>query len=205
MNWNGRNDAPDRLGYLFFGAPNERSTAIPSRDFYLYFVQPFEPPHYSDEKKADEVFFRLVGKDDSFTQSLKLYAASLELASISSGAKKTTYEKKASEHLAGLTKWLRDNLLNAVEVGYQGSRRKLVQWLKESGKGGGLNIRDSVNAVASKCLAEHFTNLAPEYPAFFDACYLWPRWQREPSRPGSLAGHKSTDSYQTGERGSRCA
>ena len=40
-----------RLGYLFFGAPNERSTAIPSRDFYLYFIQPFEPPHYSDEKK----------------------------------------------------------------------------------------------------------------------------------------------------------
>ena len=155
-----------RLGYLFFGAPNERSTAIPSRDFYLYFVQPFEPPHYTDEKKSDEVFFRLIGKDDTFTQSLKLYAASLELAAISSGVKKATYEKKASEHLAGLTKWLRDNLLNAVEVGYQGSRRKLVHWLKEAGKGGGLNIRDSVNAVASKCLAEHFINLAPEYPHF---------------------------------------
>ena len=33
-----------RRGYLFFGAPNERSTAQPPRDFYLYFLQPFEPP-----------------------------------------------------------------------------------------------------------------------------------------------------------------
>ena len=32
-----------RLGYLFFGAPNERSTAVPPRDFYLYFIQPYEP------------------------------------------------------------------------------------------------------------------------------------------------------------------
>ena len=31
-----------RLGYLFFGAPNERSTAVPPRDFYLYFIQPYE-------------------------------------------------------------------------------------------------------------------------------------------------------------------
>ena len=154
-----------RLGYLFFGAPNERSTAVPMRDFYLYFIQPFAPPRYSDEKKSDEVFFRLTGKDDAFTQSLKLYSASLELGGISSGVKKATYEKKAAEHLVVLTKWLRENLLNAVEVTYQGSRKKLVQWLKESGKGG-LNIRDSVNAVGSKCFAEHFANLAPEYPRF---------------------------------------
>ena len=154
-----------RLGYLFFGAPNERSTAVPTREFYLYFIQPFAPPRYSDEKKPDEVFFRLAGKDDAFTQCLKLYSASLELAAISSGVKKATYEKKAAEHLAVLTKWLRENLLNAVEVTYQGSRRKLVQWLKETGKGG-LNIRDAVNAVGSKCLAEHFANLGPEYPRF---------------------------------------
>jgi hypothetical protein len=154
-----------RLGYLFFGAPNERSTAVPTREFYLYFIQPFAPPRYSDEKKPDEVFFRLAGKDDAFTQCLKLYSASLELAAISSGVKKATYEKKAAEHLSVLTKWLRENLLNAVEVTYQGSRKKLVQWLKETGKGG-LNIRDAVNAVGSKCLAEHFANLGPEYPRF---------------------------------------
>ena len=48
-----------RQGYLFFGAPNERSTAVPPRDFYIYFLQPFDPPQYKDEKKPDEVFLSL--------------------------------------------------------------------------------------------------------------------------------------------------
>ena len=156
-----------RLGYLFFGAPNDRSTAVPTREFYLYFIQPFDKPAYTDEKKPDEVFFRLTGKDEAFAQSLKLYAAALELGSISSGVKKQTYEKKALEHLDTLNKWLREHLFQAVEVTYQGSRKKFVEWLKGAGGGGGtLNIRDAVNAVASKCLAEHFVNRAPEYPKF---------------------------------------
>ena len=155
-----------RLGYLFFGAPNDRSTAVPTREFYLYFIQPFDKPDYTDEKLTDEVFFRLTGKDEDFTKSLKLYAAALELGSISSGVKKQTYEKKALEHLGTLTKWLREHIFQAVEVTYQGSRKKFVEWLKVAGTGGTLNIRDAVNAVASKCLGESFANRAPEYPHF---------------------------------------
>lgn len=155
-----------RLGYLFFGAPNERSTAVPAREFYLYFIQPFDKPSYTDEKKSDEVFFHLAGRDESFNQSLKLYAAALALAQISSGTKKQEYEKKALLHLAALTKWLRENIFKAMDVTYQGSRKKFVEWLKVAGGGGTLNIRDAVNAVASKCLGEHFANTAPEYPHF---------------------------------------
>jgi len=155
-----------RLGYLFFGAPNDRSTAIPTREFYLYFIQPFDKPDYTDEKRQDEVFFRLTGKDEQFTLSLKLYAAALELGSISSGTKKQEYDKKAFQHLDNLKRWLRDNIFKAVEITYQGSRKKFVEWLKVAGTGGSLNIRDAVNAVASKCLAEHFANCAPEYPHF---------------------------------------
>lgn len=39
-----------------FGAPNERSTAVPQRDFYLYFIQPNDPPRFKDDKTSDEVF-----------------------------------------------------------------------------------------------------------------------------------------------------
>lgn len=155
-----------RLGYLFFGAPNDRSTAVPTREFYLYFIQPFDKPDYVDEKRPDEVFFRLTGRDENFTTALKLYAAALELGAISSGVKKQTYEKKALEHLGTLTKWLREHIFQAVEVTYQGSRKKFVEWLKVAGSGGTLNIRDAVNAVASKCLSEHFSNCASEYPRF---------------------------------------
>jgi hypothetical protein len=179
-----------RLGYLFFGAPNDRSTAVPTREFYLYFIQPFDKPDYTDEKRADEVFFRLTGKDDEFTQSLKLYAAALELGSISSGVKKQTYEKKALEHLATLTKWLREHIFQAVEVGYQGSRKKFVEWLKVAGGGGTLNIRDAVNAVASKCLGEHFANSAPR--------------QRNPGRAGSPARNRPAQPHQAGQWRARC-
>jgi hypothetical protein len=71
----------DRNGYLFFGAPNDRPTAQPERDFYIYFIQPFEPPRFRDENKADEVFFRLKGLDDAIKRHLSFYAAAQDLAS----------------------------------------------------------------------------------------------------------------------------
>ncbi|MEP1704865.1 MAG: DUF6079 family protein, partial [Marinobacter sp.] len=73
-----------RTGYLFFGAPNERSTAVPQRDFYLYFIQPNDPPRFKDDKANDEVFFRLKGTDEVFQTALKSYAAALDLAATSS-------------------------------------------------------------------------------------------------------------------------
>ena len=70
-----------RPGYLFMGAPNERSTAQPPRDFYVYFLQPYDPPKFTDEEKPDEVFFRLAKPDDEFTEALRRYAGSVALES----------------------------------------------------------------------------------------------------------------------------
>jgi hypothetical protein len=156
-----------RLGYLFFGTPSERSTAIPPRDFYFYFVQPFDPPRFTDDKLPDELFFRLSEKDKAFDESLKLYAASLELSATSSGAKKESYLSKATGHMDNLTKWMHAHLLAAMDVTYQGQKKKLTRWLQGSAGGNSpLNIRDTVNAVGSACLAEHFINQAPNYPTF---------------------------------------
>ena len=97
LEWRARHAS--RLGYLFFGAPNERSTAVPPRDFYLYFIQPYESPRFRDEKQADEVFFRLKGRDDAFHQALKGCAAALDLASRASGHAKDVYQAKADGFL----------------------------------------------------------------------------------------------------------
>lgn len=163
-----------RLGYLFFGAPNERSTAVPPRDFYLYFIQPFDPPRFEDEKKADELFLRLTGMDAEFRSALRSYAAALDLASTSAGHAKATYQSKADEFLRELVQWLRKNMATAFEVTYQGRSKKLIEWLKGKsvlGTSPGtspdrINFRDLVNAVASACLGPHFENQAPEYPVF---------------------------------------
>jgi hypothetical protein len=167
VEWRERKAA--RQGYLFFGAPNERSTAVPPRDFYLYFIQPYDPPRYKDEKQADEVFFRLAKPDDAFHQWLDKYAAALDLASLASGQAKTAYEGRASNALKELVKWLQERLTTAFEVTYQGKTKTLLEWVKGKVITAGAsraNVRDIVNGVASICLAPHFENQSPEYPTF---------------------------------------
>ena len=58
---------------------------MPQRDFYLYFIQPNDPPRFKDDKVNDEVFFRLKGAGEEFQTALKSYAAALDLAGTSSG------------------------------------------------------------------------------------------------------------------------
>jgi len=163
-----------RQGYLFFGAPNERSTAVPPRDFYLYFIQPFAAPHFKDEKKGDELFMVLVHADDAFRNALKSYAAALDLASTSSGQTKLNYENKASVFLRELVKWLQKHMNTAYEVTYQGRTRPLLEWIKGKslptlagvGSFEQINFRDLVNGVAGICLSTYFQNQAPAYPSF---------------------------------------
>lgn len=164
-----------RQGYLFFGAPNERSTAVPPRDFYLYFIQPFDVPQIKkDEKKPDEIFLRLTNMDDAFRAALRNYAAALDLASTSSGHAKATYESKASGFLRDLVQWLQKNMATAFEVTYQGRTKSLPEWAKGrsirelSGIGSHerINFRDLVNTIAGVCLGAHFQDQAPEYPVF---------------------------------------
>ena len=157
-----------RQGYLFFGAPNERSTAQPPRDFYLYFLQPYRPPKFPDENRNDEVFFRLTA-DDEFRKTLNIYAAALDLASTSSVQTKTIYQAKASGYRQSLVKWLQEHMRTAFQVTYQGKTKPLLEWIKGKAKAtGGAqdNFRDTVNLVGSTCLAPHFENIASEYPTF---------------------------------------
>ncbi len=163
-----------RTGYLFFGAPNERSTAVPQRDFYLYFIQPNDPPRFKDEKLNDEVFFRLKGKDEEFQSALKNYAAALDLASTSSGHAKSTYESKANVFLKQLVQWLQKHMTDAFEITYQGHTKTMTEWSKGktirelSGLSPNetINFRDLINAVGGLCLSPNFANQAPDYPFF---------------------------------------
>ena len=189
-----------RQGYLFFGAPNERSTAVPPRDFYLYFLQPYEPPHFKDEKKPEELFLRLKNTDDEFQKALRFYAASLDLASTSSGNPKSTYESKASLHLRTLVQWLQKNMTTAFEVTYQGRSKSMTEWAKGksirelSGIGSQerINFRDLVNTVAGICLGNHFQELAPEYPVFSVLIFGDNRAQAAQDALRAIAGQNRT-------------
>ena len=164
----------ERNGYLFLGAPNDRPTAQPERDFYIYFIQPFEPPRFRDESKVDEVFFRLKGLDDAIKRHLAFYAAAQELASTASGAAKAIYLDKARDVLRDMSKWLQDKQMSAFEVTYQGKTKTLQEWAKgvsirdklRLGPDERANFRDIVNVTSGLALGTHFGDLAPEYPTF---------------------------------------
>jgi hypothetical protein len=189
-----------RTGYLFFGAPNERSTAVPQRDFYLYFTQPNDPPRFKDDKVSDEVFFRLKGMDEEFQAALKSYAAALDLASSSSGHAKSTYESKANGFLKKLVQWLQKRMSDAFEVTYQGRAKSLTEWAK--GKSirdlSGLspnetiNFRDLVNTIAGICLAPNFENQAPNYPFFSILITGYNRAQAAQDALRAIAGQNRT-------------
>ena len=164
----------ERNGYLFLGAPNDRPTAQPERDFYIYFIQPFEPPRFRDDNKTDEVFFRLKGLDDAIKRHLAFYAAAQELASTASGAAKAVYLDKAKAALRDMSKWLQDKQMTAFEVTYQGKTKTLQEWAKgvsmrdklRLGPDERANFRDIVNVTSGLALGTHFADLAPEYPTF---------------------------------------
>ncbi|RJF76300.1 DUF6079 family protein [Rhodopseudomonas palustris] len=154
-----------RSGYLFFGAPNERSTAQPVRDFYLYFLQRFDAPYFKDEKKPDEVFFKLKDSDDAFDRVLRLYAGAREQSAAASGSNKKIYEDKAGDHLRTLTSWLREHMPTAVEVVHQG-RSKTLQEVVRGKLPPNATVKDYVNTAGSALLAPHFSDRSPEYPIF---------------------------------------
>lgn len=164
----------DRNGYLFFGAPNDRPTAQPERDFYIYFIQPFEPPRFRDETKPDEVFFRLKGLDDAIKRHLSFYAAAQDLASTASGGAKSIYLDKAKDALRDMSKWLQEKQMTAYEVTYQGKTKTLQEWTKgislrdkaRLGPEERINFRDVVNVISGLALNNQFAEVSPEYPTF---------------------------------------
>lgn len=170
--WNERNSG--RMGWLFFGTPNERSTAYPPRDFYLYFIQPFETPKIKDAKLNDEIQFFLSNFDDKFKSALENYAAAIDLSGTASGHAKATYEAKANNFQKEMNKWLQENMAKAFDVVYQGKKKPMMDWAKgqtfrdRAGLGANerINFRDMINTISGICLSQHFENIAPKYPEF---------------------------------------
>jgi hypothetical protein len=163
-----------RSGYLFFGTPGERSTTVPVRDFYMYFLEPFERRAFTDEKRNDEVFFTLTGADEKFVETLKLYGGAVKQAETSSMPAKQAYQSYANDYLKQLRDWLLDHYTAAFSVSYQGQTFTLGDFTAKrdfraiTGIGGNdvINTKDFFDTVAEQCLEPYFNELTPDYPSF---------------------------------------
>lgn len=155
----------ERIGYLFMGAPNERSTAQPPRDFYVYFLQPYDPPQFVDEERADEVFFRLEKPADEFTADLRRYAGATALAGESTTTHRTVYEDKARVALQSMVTWLRKNMGDAISVTYRGVKQPLSVRLAAV-TGPRASVKQQVDSIAASALVPNFESRYPGYPKF---------------------------------------
>lgn len=153
-----------RPGYLFFGAPNERSTAQPERDFYIYMLQPFDPPKFRDEAKPEEVFFKLDTDDEEFHRSLRLFAGAREMALTAPSTTRHLYEGKAQEYLKAVNRWLRSNMIHSYKVIYQGKARHLSDWSLHMPPD--ASVREMIISVSDELLSNWFEDKYPDYPVF---------------------------------------
>lgn len=153
-----------RRGYLFFGAPNERSTAQPERDFYIYMLQPFEEPKFKDEQKEDEVFFRLTKKNDELIQLLRLYGGACEMYNDTT-TNRHLYKPKMETYLKNLVKWFKENFVDAFEIVYRGRKANVLEHglFLPSNPDTVLQIIDS---VSQDLLCQWFEIKYNKYPSF---------------------------------------
>ncbi len=173
LKWLDRN--VNRPGWMFLGSPNERETAKPPLDYYMYFIQPYNPPKLKKEFiRSDEVLFILQKADAEFDRCLNYYAAAIDLHASATGNAKNVYKLKAEGYLREMQTWLKSHFKDAYIAQYNGQNKPMMDWLKGtsvrniSGLGDSQigSLKDIFEAVASHILANHFASLAPEYPTF---------------------------------------
>lgn len=153
-----------RSGYLFLGTPENRPTAQPPEDYYIYFLPPYGEGNYQDGKKPDEVFFAF-RHNEEFKSNLKLYAAALMMKELAEEKNKPTYASKAEGYRKKLTKYFSDNKSTCFDVIYRGEKQTLLEVLKGQYKIA-TPFKETMDLAASVCFDEYFTTRYPDYPKF---------------------------------------
>jgi len=144
---------------------------------------------YQDEKRKDEVFFRLnlTADDDGFERFFVAMPRRSILASTSSGNAKDNLRAQGTGFLRDLVKWLQEHMTTAFEVTYQGKARPLLGWVKGKLVAAAPDQRPRcVNTVGSVCLAPHFEDMRPITRV------LTPHHDRQPrvGDPGCIESHR---------------
>jgi hypothetical protein len=154
-----------RPGYLFFGPPDERTTAQPPRDFYLYFLPPFFDRSWNDQKLADETIFYLSSLDNDFETKIRLYAGARAMANESTEYR-GEYTNKADLYLNGLKRWLQEHMIEKLHIVYQGVDEPIQTVLTRMRSTASTNLEDLIKLVGSHLFSPEFEDRYPNYPKF---------------------------------------
>lgn len=152
-----------RLGYIFFGNPNERSTTEPIQQYYLFFCPLFNPINRNDE--ADEVYFDVSTMSEEFKDTICLYGAAKALEASAPSHQKQLFRNHIDEYQSKAIQLFNKEYADKTKVIYKGESKSLKSYpLLAEGTTKEMIFRN----VTSRVLNKHFNDKFPDYPAFTD-------------------------------------
>jgi hypothetical protein len=152
-----------RLGYIFFGNPNERSTTEPIQEYYIFFCPIFSKT--SINEVADEVYFDMSDLSDEVKNAIRLFGAAKALEGPAPSHQKSTFRDKLDILLKRATTLLETEYLEKTNVIYNGQCKPLKSF---SLPAEGSTKEQIFSNVAARLLNTHFNEKHPHYPAFKD-------------------------------------
>lgn len=153
-----------RRGYLFFGTPEDRPTAQPPRDYYVYFLPPYDSTEPGELSNDDEVFF-VFKQNEDFTQDLRLFSGAMVLRERADEKNRAIYYGKAEGFRKKIVRYLNENRNTCFEVRYKNRKRQLIEVLGKQ-YAPQTPFKDTMDLAASLVLEDYFSDRYPEYPKF---------------------------------------
>lgn len=150
-----------RLGYIFFGNPDQRSTTQPIQQFYMYFMPLFSD--YQIQATDDEVYFLMKKLSKDFKVLIQLYAAAKWLETRANSAEKSIFKKKIDELLSRARSIFEGEYISKTQVFYKGQEVPLQNF---SLPPQGSSKEQLFSEVTAGLLNNFFNEKFPEHPAF---------------------------------------
>lgn len=152
-----------RLGYIFFGNPNERSTTEPIQQYYFFFCPVFNSIQRNDQ--SDEVYFDMADLSEEFKEVICLYGAAKAKEVTASTNQKNLFRDQIKAFLDKAIALFDKEYTSKTQVIYKGETKMLKAFpLPGEGTTKDAIFRDVGARVLNKCFNDKF----PDYPSFSD-------------------------------------
>jgi hypothetical protein len=152
-----------RLGYIFFGNPNERSTTEPIQQYYIFFCPLFNSIDRNDSD--DEVYFDVAGLSEDFKDTIYLYGAAKAKHGSAPTNQKQLFSSQIQEYQKKAIALFDKEYTDKTKVIHRGETKSLKSFpLPREGSTKEMIFRN----VASRVLNKTFNDKYLHYPAFTD-------------------------------------
>lgn len=152
-----------RLGYIFFGNPNERSTTEPIQQYYIFFCPLFNAINRNDE--PDEVYFDVSVLSDEFKDTICLYGAAKAKYASASSNQKPLFSSQIEDFKNKALSLFDKEFITKTTVIFNGESKSLKSFPLP---GQGTTKEMIFRNVAARVLNKSFNDKFPHYPAFND-------------------------------------